>query len=152
MSRSTPEVVCKVKTKAFNKLVTGSVERGEDFDKIPSAHRSSLNATSSAAVEAIDQNKMMIDELIGTANEIESRTVQVMDAMQVAFELKAESLIKLRSWRKSIEIEMKLAESAAKGIDQLLSTDRIDALSIVVDLMQKLGEANNNEILNKILK
>ena len=75
-----------------------------------------------------------------------------MDAMQVAFELKAESLIKLRSWRKSIEIEMKLAESAAKGIDQLLSTDRIDALSIVVDLMQKLGEANNNEILNKILK
>ena len=133
------------------KQVTAST-RNESFDLLSEDEQSVFQAIASARGEAIVQNDMLLHELSGATKDLSDKALEVIDIMSLTFDQKNESIEKLRSWRKTIESETKQAAAAIKELDKLLTTDRLDGLSALVDLIQELNKIKTTDIINKLLK
>ena len=114
------------------------------------AEKIAVNAKISAIKESIMQNESISSELQATVKLVEDRALEVVEAMSIVFESKKQSLDSLREWRKTIERESTSIQSAVVMITKTITSEKINQLREVVELLERLNKIEPNMITSRL--
>jgi hypothetical protein len=127
----------------------------ELFNKVKNARDVSqfaVNGELSAIEEAIRQNVELSKHLEDSANMLADQTMSVIDSMGLVFDQKKECIDKLRSWRKSIELEACQAGRAVDSISENLNQGKLAEFREFVELTERLNKINPGVLVGKLFE
>lgn len=110
-----------------------------------------LNGELSAYEEGIKINNDLIKRLNESACLVTETTLNVIDAMGLAYDQKQESIDKLRSWRKTIEAEKIQAIAAIDAISRSITKEKLNELREFVEIAERLNKIDPNILLGRLM-